>query len=151
MRSVHKVGRHTSARWVRSFFIDFRLLIIGAEESISLQHLHLWRPTKILPERMELIYDAEILLSINCTNYVPDISSATFEYLSERMKLSKRKCSGIRGESPSRCLFEVFRGAVGDMIKHKSWDLASVSGLNWCTENDPNEVPVRSTNRHSLV
>lgn len=131
--------------------MDFRLLIIGAEESISLQHLHLWRPTRILPERMELIYDAEILLSINCTNYVPDISSATLEYLSERMKLSKRKCSGIRGESPSRCLFEVFRGAVGDMINHKSWDLASVSGLNWCTENDPNEVPVRSTNRHSLV
>ncbi|OXG77477.1 kinetochore protein Spc7/SPC105 [Cryptococcus neoformans A2-102-5] len=104
------------------------------EESISLQHFHLWRPTKILPERMELIYDAEILLSINCTNYVPDISSATLEYLSERMKLSKRKCSGIRGESPSRCLFEVFRGAVGDMIKHKSWDLASFvqqTGILW--------------------
>ncbi|OWT35957.1 kinetochore protein Spc7/SPC105 [Cryptococcus neoformans Bt1] len=104
------------------------------EESISLQHLHLWRPTKILPERMELIYDAEILLSINCTNYVPDISSATLEYLSERMKLSKRKCSGIRGESPSRCLFEVFRGAVGDMINHKSWDLASFvqqTGILW--------------------
>ncbi|KIY32951.1 kinetochore protein Spc7/SPC105 [Cryptococcus gattii E566] len=104
------------------------------EESISLQHLHLWRPNKILPERIELSYDEEILLSINCANYAPDISSASLEYLSERMQSSKRKCLGIRGESPTRCLFEVFKGAVGDVIKYKTWDLPSFvqqTGLLW--------------------
>lgn len=117
--------------------MDFRLLIIGTEESISLQHLHLWRPNKILPERMELSYDEEILLSINCANYVPDISSARLEYLPEPMQSSKRKCLGIRGESPTRCLFEVFKGAVGDVIEYKTWDLPSVSGLNRSIEERP--------------
>ncbi|WVO16910.1 hypothetical protein L204_104596 [Cryptococcus depauperatus] len=104
------------------------------EEYTSLQHLHLWNVSKSLPDILQLTYDAEITLSFTCHKYVPDISSANLVYLDNRIKQLKRSNDGIKGESPTKCLFEIAKKCMGDMVGDKKWDLSTFVlqiGLLW--------------------
>ncbi|ODN92072.1 hypothetical protein L198_05744 [Cryptococcus wingfieldii CBS 7118] len=99
------------------------------EEYTSLQHLHLWRPLKTLPNHLSLSYDNEISVSFSCHNYIPDISSAELEYLEkdsqEKGKKGVASGKGWKGESPTSCLFEITKAAMKDLFKQKNITISS--------------------------
>ncbi|WVQ86169.1 hypothetical protein IAT38_008337 [Cryptococcus sp. DSM 104549] len=96
------------------------------EEYISIQHLHLWRPTKMLPNRLELEFDNEVALSFQCNSYEPVLRSAKMEYLTERVMEMGRRGVAARGETPTEGLFEMVKAAVEVLVKSQaSSDLPS--------------------------
>ncbi|WVQ72736.1 hypothetical protein IAR50_002296 [Cryptococcus sp. DSM 104548] len=101
------------------------------EEYTSLQHLHLWRPLKTLPNYLSLSYDNEISVSFSCQNYIPDISSAELEYLEKDSEGKGKKGTGLasgkgwKGESPTSCLFEITKAAMQELFKQNDITISS--------------------------
>ncbi|WWD20877.1 hypothetical protein CI109_105354 [Kwoniella shandongensis] len=107
------------------------------EEYTSIQHLHLWRPTKVQPNRLELEFDGEIGISFSCNDYVSDIRTAKVEYLHERVKQAKRPGKISRGPTPTQGLFKMMEIAVREMVKMKAYqglpELVQRIGQLWST------------------
>ncbi|WVF67854.1 hypothetical protein IAT40_002615 [Kwoniella sp. CBS 6097] len=90
------------------------------EEYTSIQHLHLWRPTKIHSKHLSLEFDNEILLTFNCDNYIADLSTGRVEYLHEKVKEAKKGGPVCKGDSPTDGFFEMLRCAVQGLSREKT-------------------------------
>ncbi|WRT70897.1 uncharacterized protein IL334_007896 [Kwoniella shivajii] len=94
------------------------------EEYNSIQHLHLWRPTKIHHDLLELQFDSEISLTFTCRDHIANLSSAQVNYLNEEVK--QRKSGPIaRSQTPTRGLFEMLQIATREMVKAKTYTTLS--------------------------
>ncbi|WVR08768.1 hypothetical protein IAU60_005826 [Kwoniella sp. DSM 27419] len=90
------------------------------EEYTSIQHLHLWRPTKVQANRLELEFDNEILVTLACREYSADLSTVQVEYLNDKVRASKRSCAA-RGSTPTPGLFSMVQLAVRAAAQERSY------------------------------
>ncbi|WVW80635.1 hypothetical protein I302_102621 [Kwoniella bestiolae CBS 10118] len=97
------------------------------EEYNSIQHIHLWRPTKITSDRLELEFDNEISLTFACRDYIADLKSAQLGYLADKAKLKKSGpiVRGAREQIPTEGLFEMLRIALREMVVEGGFDSLS--------------------------
>ncbi|WVQ95379.1 hypothetical protein IAU59_002476 [Kwoniella sp. CBS 9459] len=90
------------------------------EEYTSIQHLHLWRSTKIHANHLSLEFDNEVLLTFDCKNYIASLGTARVEYLYEKVKASKKGGPVCRGDTPTEGFFEMLRCAVEGLAREKT-------------------------------
>ncbi|ORY27998.1 Spc7 kinetochore protein-domain-containing protein [Naematelia encephala] len=89
------------------------------EEYDSLAHLHLWRPTAVKSDVLELEFDDEIKLSFECRDYLPDVSSAEVLLLRPASDTENTK-TGKSRQGLTEGLFGLVQGCVGELVKGKA-------------------------------
>ena len=88
----------------------------------------------MLPEQLELEFDYEIRLTFQCSDSVPDASTATVELLPENHSLKHGKPRGYlsKGPSPTEGLFKVFQAAIAeDAAQSSATALVRRAGQLW--------------------
>ena len=75
-----------------------------------MQALHLWRPTSIEHDRLDLIFDDEIRLSFACAEHIPILASATIELVTPPKT----------GDGPTEALLVLLRDAIQSILTEKS-------------------------------
>ena len=89
-----------------------------------MQDLHMWRPTLVSPQALHLSYDHEIQLFFSSSDFAPDLTSATIQYV------------GPKKVGPTEGLFVVVQDLIMKMVKAKASTSLSSVRLAPCSRPD---------------